>query len=146
MENTVANKEYSFELKRISLLEKNLTLLNQTGKLDEFTFDISLQIGNNPEMKECLHIMRVAINSKKLEKLVGSIQLLCAFFIPNFEEYIISGDQNSSLPKDLLYLLNSVVIGTMRGVMYSEFRGTVLNNAYLPVLDPRQFERTDQQL
>jgi hypothetical protein len=143
MEDTTPNKEYSFELKRITLLEKNLNLLSQAGKLDEFAFDVSLQIGNNPESKECLHIMKVGIKSKKTEKLVGSIQLLCAFFIQNFEEYISEGDKSSSLPKDLLYLLNSVIIGTMRGVMFSEFRGTVLNNAFLPVLDPRKFEQAD---
>jgi hypothetical protein len=142
MENT-GQKEYSFELKRIALLEKNLNLLNQGGKLDDFAFDVSLQIGNDPEAKECLHIMRVGINSKKSGQPMGSIQLLCAFFIPKFEEYILDGDKNSSLPKDLLYLLNSVIIGTMRGVMFSEFRGTALNNAFLPVLDPRQFEQAD---
>jgi len=141
MENSDPNKEYAFELKRVTLLEKNLNISNQGGKQDEFAFDVSLQIGNNPESKECLHIMRVEITSKKTAKLVGSIQLLCAFLIPNFEEYISDSDKNQSLPKDLLYLLNSVIIGTMRGVMFSEFRGTVLNNAYLPVLDPRKFEQ-----
>ena len=143
MENTGPNKEYSFELKRVSLLEKNLNLQNHAGKQDEFEFDISLQIRNNRESKECLHLMRVGINSKKTEKLVGSIQLLCAFSIPNFEEYVSDSEKGSSLPEDLLYLLNSVIIGTMRGVMFSEFRGTVLNNAYLPVLDPRKFEQAD---
>ena len=143
MENTEPDKEYSFELKRMSILEKSLTLLNQGGKQDEFAFDVALKIGNNPETKECLHIMRVRINSKSTGKTVGSIQLLCAFFIPNFEDYASDGDNKPSLPKDLLYLLNSVVIGTMRGIMFGEFRGTVLNNAYLPVLDPRQFEQTD---
>ena len=46
-----------------------------------------------------------------------------------------------SFPKIYLNLLNAVVIGTMRGVLYSELRGTQLDDAILPVLDPSKLQR-----
>jgi len=142
MSSTDPDKLFSFTLKKIHLIEKSLNLINSGGK-EEFTFDISLQITSNRDIKESIHIMHVLINTKKDGAKAGLIKLACSFFIPNYEEYILEDDTNASLPKDLLYLLNTVVIGTMRGVMFSEFRGTVLNNAYLPVLDPRGFEKVE---
>lgn len=138
MKKEESDKGYSFTLKKIHLIEKSLSLVDSTTKNEEFTFDVSLQIGNNAELKETIHIMQVLINTKKNKSKAGSIKLACSFFIPNSDEY--STGNNVSLPQDFIYLLNTVVIGTMRGVMYSEFRGTILNNAYLPVLDPKQFE------
>jgi hypothetical protein len=35
-------------------------------------------------------------------------------------------------------------MGTLRGVMFSEFCGTYLEKAYLPVLDPNQFQQVEE--
>lgn len=143
MTTTDTNKEYSFTLKRINLLEKSLRFTSPISKGEEFAFNISLQVAGTPDAKESVHIMGVDINRKKDGEKLGSIQLGCTFSIQNFEEYVSDGNNIGALPQDLLYLLNTVVIGTMRGVMFSEFRGTFLSNAYLPVLDPRGFEKAD---
>jgi hypothetical protein len=47
MENEGLTNGYSFNLKRISLLEKTLTSSPQIEPQEEFDYDISLQIGNN---------------------------------------------------------------------------------------------------
>lgn len=141
MESADSNKQYSFTLKRINLLEKSLSFNGPISNIDEFSFEISLQIASNLDLKESHHIMRVTINSKKDVQKLGSISLGCTFFIPDYLEIKTSHPDTASLPNELIYLLNTVIIGTMRGVMYSEFRGTILNNAYLPVLDPRNFEQ-----
>jgi hypothetical protein len=94
------------------------------------------------DLKEIIYVMQVIVNTRKSSEKIGSIKLRCTFHVPNFEEYILNNESGPTLPQDLLYLLNTVVIGTMRGIMFSEFRGTVLNDALLPVLDPRQFQKT----
>jgi hypothetical protein len=65
------------------------------------------------------------------------------FDIFNFDGVKIESEDAISLPDDMLDLLNTVTIGTARGVLYSELRGTYLDHAILPVLDPRAFQRVE---
>ena len=43
-----------------------------------------------------------------------------------------------TMPGALAEILNSISISTTRGVMYAAFRGTFLQHAILPIVDPRQ--------
>jgi hypothetical protein len=133
--------EYSFMLKRIVLLEKTLFLKGLANRDTEFAFDVSLQLDAKPEVQECVHMMTVKITRKAEKEPVASIILGCTFSIPKYLEYAQTSDDGISLPDDLIQLLNTVTVGTIRGVMFSEFRGTFLNNVYLPILDTRKFIR-----
>ena len=143
MPNKEPDIEYSFALKRIALLEKNLSLKASINKTEEFTFEVALQINEKPDVSESLHIMTVKIARKGEKENIGSLTLAFTFTIPNFQEYVQIIEGKQSLPEDLTNLLNTVVVGTIRGVMFSEFRGTVLANAYLPVLDARKFVKNN---
>jgi hypothetical protein len=44
------------------------------------------------------------------------------------------------LPSGIIDLLNSVSVSTVRGMMFSAFKGTFLHNAVLPVIDPKTFK------
>jgi hypothetical protein len=138
MEEKESQREYSFSLKNIALLEKTLSLKAPVNKGDEFDFNVSLQIDGKPKSTECFHVMNVQISRKDEKDVLGSITLGCTFSIPHYQEYLHYSKDNASLPEELINLLNAVIIGTMRGVMFSEFRGTFLSTAYLPVLDPRK--------
>ncbi len=50
-------------------------------------------------------------------------------------------DENGqiAIPKDLINNLNGVAISTMRGVMWSTFKGTYLHRAVLPIVNPEGF-------
>ena len=48
------------------------------------------------------------------------------------------------LPQEFITLLNSIALSTTRGVMFSQFRGTVLHNAILPIIAPAKFEKKAQ--
>jgi hypothetical protein len=43
------------------------------------------------------------------------------------------------LPSDIIIAMNSISISTIRGIMFSTFKGTYLHNAFLPVIDPKSF-------
>lgn len=137
---------YSFSLTGVSLLEKSLGIIS-TDQINskEFDYDISLRIGHTPQEKKCVLEMHVSITASDNAEVNGRIGLRCTFDIEGFDDYVQGSTsvQANPFPQDLVYLLNSVIIGTMRGVMFSEFRGTYLEKAYLPVLDPRQFKKAD---
>jgi hypothetical protein len=135
---------YSFSLKRMLLLEKTFFLHAPLAKGEEYSFDVSIQIDGKPEIQESTHIMSVKVVKKGEKNPVGTIVLGCNFSIPNYQEYLLSSDDKVSLPDELIQLLNVVVVGAMRGVMFSEFRGTSLGAAYLPVLDARRLSKNSE--
>jgi hypothetical protein len=138
-----ASQGYSFSITSIQLIEKQLSFPPKRDKVTEFDFDISLNITTNREKKQSIHFMNVTVTTKEDKKKVGSLSMVCFFQIDEFDTILVQEENEIRLPQDLIYLLNTVVIGTARGVMYSEFRGTFLDEAYLPVLDPRQFQKKE---
>lgn len=135
---------YSFVLRKIDLLEKSLRLFNKRDKKVDYDYGIKLEIAPNPSSNQSLHLMTVTVTPKGNEKeVIATVRLGFVFEIANLESIIIPNGESMSLPQNLLNLLNAVVIGTMRGVLYSEFRGTILDDAILPVLDPSKFSKTD---
>lgn len=139
-------KEYSFTLKRVVLLEKSFHISPPIAKDEEFAFDVSLQSEGKPDLQECVQAMTVKIQKKGERVPIGTIAIGCTYSIPDYQDYILESDDGHSLPDELMQLLNTFIIGTIRGVMFSEFRGTVLGGAYLPVLDPRKFRKDDPDL
>jgi hypothetical protein len=144
-ESNVQNLEqtYSFALKRIQLLEKNLEIVAKKEDQDKYDFDINLKINVDAEKHLSIHMFSVKVIYKPDDKILASVSIICVFDIFNFEKLLHENGASRSLPQGLLNLLNTVVVGTMRGVMFSEFRGTALDNVVLPVLDPTRFQKSN---
>ena len=47
------------------------------------------------------------------------------------------------LPDGLADILNSVALSTARGIMFSEFKGTLLHHAFLPIVDVKSLNREE---
>jgi hypothetical protein len=143
-QNIESNQQtYSFSLKRIDLIEKSLRVYSKKEKKVDYDYGISLQIIPNPPDNQSFHIMSVNIFPKGQEKdIIATVRLGFIFEIFDLENIAITNDEGITLPEGLLNLLNAVVIGTMRGVIFSELRGTQLDDAVLPVLDPSKFQKT----
>jgi hypothetical protein len=140
-DSNIAQQEYSFSLKRIQLLEKSLGIVTRRENDDSFDFDISMKITIDQPKHLSIHMFAVKVKHKTDNRQLASLAIVCIFEIYKFDEVFKPDPASTGLSQGLLNLLNTVVIGTMRGVMFSEFRGTALDNAILPVLDPTRFER-----
>ncbi|MBB1284586.1 hypothetical protein HRH25_09400 [Flavisolibacter sp. BT320] len=137
-------KEISFTIDFIELVNKSLTLpINKDGKVPEYRFDVDLDIRSNEKEKKSLHTLHVAIKSKEDESLLGNVSVACAFNILNYEDLIDSEVPNSNIPKEYLDILSTITIGTARGIIFSEFRGTFLHDATLPILDVKSFTASE---
>jgi hypothetical protein len=72
---------------------------------------------------------------------LGSFGAACSFEIENFEEIFIKTSVNAyNIPNDVMVTLISLSISTLRGIMFDQLRGTYLHNAFLPILDPKEFK------
>jgi hypothetical protein len=135
--------EYSLSPYSVSRVEKSLRIYNKKDKKVDYDYGISLQIIPSPPDNQCFNIMSVKIFPKSQEKeIIATMRLGFIFEIFDLEKIAIKNEDDSvTLPAKLLDLLNAVVIGTMRGVIFSEFRGTQLDDVILPVLDPTKFQK-----
>lgn len=132
---------YSFALKQITLIEKSFQLYSKKDKKVDYDYDISLQITPDITDNQSFHLMTVSIFPKGQENdVIATFSLGFIFEITNLVSIAIIKDEDVTLPDGLLSLLNAVVIGTMRGVIFSELRGTQAEDAILPVLDPNKFQ------
>ena len=129
----------SIELLDIHLYQKNRP--QEEGKIYHFNLDIEHKF--NIEKKQIFAITTVNVLHEDKETLLGSIQVGCSFKVENSEEYTDQEKQSFNFPQEMLTNLNAEAISTTRGVMFSNFSGTFLHRAYLPLIDPSQFFKED---
>ena len=70
---------------------------------------------------------------------LASLKASCIFEVANFDEFVIEGTQQVLFPESAVITFNSVTISTVRGLMFSQFKGTHLHSAILPIIDPTSF-------
>lgn len=140
MKDSKKDQEFIFQLKGIELLDVKLNRLKQPLPVETtFHFNIGLENKISPENKLIIVITTIDIIHEDNETRLASIQASCIFEISNFEDFLVAGSQQPVIPELFLTTLNSVSISTVRGVMFSEFKGTFLHTAILPIIDPKTF-------
>ncbi|MBI9036299.1 MAG: hypothetical protein JEZ03_17700 [Bacteroidales bacterium] len=128
----------SMQLKGIELL--NFHLDKPKEPIDSqttFTFNINIEHRINKNKKLIIVTASIAILHEQKNIKMGSFSAACTFEISNIEDFITTNDNQVNIPEQLIFTLNSVTLSTVRGMMFSQFRGTFLHNAVLPLADVR---------
>ena len=135
--------DMKFQIKGVEVL--NIELTQPPKKLPAkvtFNFNVSIKHKINPQKKIVLVLVGVNMFHENKENLLGKILVNCVYLIENFDEIVQEKEsQKFYFTKEITDLLNSISISTTRGVMASVFRGTVLHNAILPVINPQDFNK-----
>jgi hypothetical protein len=79
----------------------------------------------------------VAIFVEDEQSILANLSVNLVFEIEDLANYAI--EKEVKLPSDIIIAMNSISISTLRGIMFSTFKGTYLHNAILPVIDPKSF-------
>lgn len=128
----------SFRLKNIELLQSSLSAIDYAISMDTiFKFNINIEhlviINEN-----CIAVKpNVEIFTEENNFILGNLSSSLMFEIENLASYVV--DKEVKLPSDIIVAINSISISTIRGIMFSTFKGTYLHNAFLPVIDPKAF-------
>ncbi len=145
----IENKDFTIDLqlKSIELLRGSISLPSVPEvSLNNFNFNISLESKADATNKILFVIVSVEIRSEDQNHVLGSLAVSCIYSIVNFDDVVkIEADGKLDIPQPLVEILNSISISTVRGVMFSTFKGTFLHNAFLPIVDPRSFQQVEQQ-
>jgi hypothetical protein len=129
-----------FSLKAIELLDVSLNHVQKPlGNPVLFQFDMNLEYKLNEENKCIFIVVSIDTINETKDIKFGSITVSCIFEIEDISKYLDKEKKTIYLPEDLSIALNSVALSTTRGVMFSQFRGTFLHNAILPLVDPKSF-------
>ena len=131
-----------FQFKNIEILEVNISFPGQIIQENiTYHYNINIQHRINQENKLILVDTSIEILHQDKKTRLGFIKATCTFFVETLLDYYLEKDKKLiKLPKPFITSLNSISISTTRGIMFSQFRGTYLHNAILPVIDPNGFK------
>jgi hypothetical protein len=131
------NKPFNFQVKGIEILETGLNT-PKTSIDDNTTFGFDLQVEQSFNTDNELGIVTcsvIILNNDTREK-YGHFKASCLYYIEDLVSFIDKENNTVIFPDNIVVMLNSVSISTIRGVMYGFFRGTYLNGAILPMVNP----------
>ncbi len=126
--------DINIRLDGLNILEKVL-LPSTYQEGQEFIFDIKSQLLPTPKVDIVATVVSVSIRKANEEKIIARI--ICEFgFEIKESKSILEKDVDGKMiiPVDMENFIKTISISTMRGIMYSEFRGTPIHNATLPII------------
>ena len=131
-----------FQLINIETLESELkTPKEPLSNTIPFSFDIAVEQRFNIDQELIIVTCDIAIFPQDNPKLrLGKYRSSCIFKVNDLHKYIVN-DKKINLPEIFISTLNSVSISTTRGLMFSLFKGTFLQGAILPLVDPNQYRK-----
>ncbi len=130
-------KQFNFQIKGIEILETSIVApKNRIDNNTVFGFDLQLNQSFNLERELVIVTCVINVLDNDTKDKLGHIKASCLYYVEKLEKYIDKEQSTTTLPEGVTVMLNSISISTVRGVMYGVFRGTFLNGAILPVVNP----------
>lgn len=131
-------KNISFRLKNIEFSESSIVGIDYTISTDTiFKFNINIEHLVNIDENWIAIKPNIEIFTKESDIILGKLSSSLIFEFENLSSHVV--EKEVKLPSDIIIAMNSISISTIRGIMFSTFKGTYLHNAFLPVIDPKAF-------
>ncbi|MFA6401224.1 MAG: hypothetical protein WCX31_06305 [Salinivirgaceae bacterium] len=138
----MTNDSVQYQIKGIEILDVQLIYPeNPQEKLEKYGFEISLEHKVNFSSKIVFVVPKITIINDLNKSVLGSIRISCAYQVENFDQFADEAKGTINFPKYFELAINTVSISTARGIMFGQFRGTLLQNAILPVIDPNSLNQ-----
>ena len=129
-------KTYNIRFTGIELVHKSMK--EPTKPLEantKFNFNFLADLKVSPPLKIAGVMTEVTILNEEEQEL-AHFKIMCVFELPEFDEIFTKVEENKyDTPVDLEIMLKATGISTIRGVIFSELRGTYLQGALMPLID-----------
>lgn len=134
-------KNINFQLKGIELVSFTLNQ-PQTPLNPErvYNFEISIEQRINPDEKLVNVFVSIDLIYEADKQCHASIKTSCLFLVENMPEFASPTSNLVELPEQFIVTLNSISLSTTRGIMFSQFKGTYMHPAILPIVNPASFK------
>jgi preprotein translocase subunit SecB len=135
-------QEVKFQIKNIELLD--FALKQPDLPLSEET-KYKFNINTEQKFNESEHLVAVTTTINIIreadQQMQGVISANCIYQVENLNQYANEKTKTIQLPAQFNTTLISISLSTTRGIMFSQFRGTFLHNAILPIINPTDFTK-----
>ena len=131
MEQNISFNIAGIELLEYAIISPNKAIPNNIS----YQFDLNIEHRTNIEQKLVFVVVTVRVLSEDVD--LASAKISCIYDIANLEEFL--SDKKVTLPDEFIVALNSISLSTVRGVIFTLFRGTLIHNVILPIVDPKGF-------
>lgn len=136
------NLQVQLKMKGVELIKSQINPFVPGFTAKEFQFTLNVETKLDPLQQLAFIIISVDIKADDRPDILGVISSACIFGIDNFEKVFkkITEDKYDT-SDDLMFMLISISVSTLRGIMFEQLRGTYLHMAFLPIIDPKQFKQ-----
>jgi len=129
---------YNFAIVKIEIVGFELLPPPENGidfdkLIHEVGFDHSLDM--EEELFSVAPFVRILTPEKQI---ISRLMIACAFRIPGLKKQLANKQDSNEIPVQIIEIFASISISTLRGVLYSQLKGTFLHDAILPVVDPKR--------
>ena len=107
----------------------------------KFNLDVSIQHKINGAKKTVIVTPKVTIKIDEDDFVCGTIKVNFFYIVDNLEKFKKNNMEEFVLPDSFVTSLNSISLSTVRGIIYTHFKGTFLHNTILPIVNPNSFKK-----
>jgi len=134
--------QLKLSIKRVELIKSQINPVVPNFHAKEFQFTLHLETRLDPTQRLVFVTTSADVKADNKPEMLASVSSACIYGVENFDEvFKKSGDMYDIVDDQLMFPLLSISISTLRGIMFEQFRGTYLHQAYVPIIDPKQFKQ-----
>ena len=117
--------------------------LTENGNLE---FQSNFEFKILEESNEIGILSTIILNVVNLNTHFGELKVQINFNLHPFNDVIKKIDEKSfNIPDVLMSTLTNIATGTVRGILYEKFKGTIIQNEIFPLLDINNLLKSNQQ-
>lgn len=131
----------NFKIATIEIISQSVSSAPEEGiRTNEIDYTIQINIKYDANIGMVHILPEISLTSKIDKSELAKFAIQCSYEVINYNEAIPINESNQpAIPVPFLHTLISISLSTSRGIIYSSCRGTFLQNAILPIIDPKSF-------
>ena len=138
-DNLFMEQNVTFSVVGIEILEFAIKSYNKVIPEDTpYKYNINIDHRFNISQNIMFVIASIEIFGGAEEAELCTAKVSCIYNIKNLSDFV--KEKKVELPEQFIVTINSISLSTIRGVLFTLFRGTHLHNVILPILDPKEFK------
>ena len=122
----------------IEVLECSLKAPDAGEEITEFEYSIALD-NRLDEVDETVEVMVDISICDQVARPLGTYKVRVKLEVGDLDKVDWHAEDSAPHRSKLTATWNSIAISTVRGMMFSDFRGTFLHHAILPIVNPSQY-------
>lgn len=130
----------NYQIKGIDLLSFSLIPPQKEVSPQVFFFDFHVEYRLDMDNSVIMVITSVTVKADDQQTQLGSLTTGCVFAVePNhFKQILVINGKTPNVKNEYMEEFYMEALSTTRGVMFTQFRGTPLHYAFLPIIQPEE--------